>query len=242
MRRPLNAFALDDSMNTSRLLTLLVVFDLATKAAALWLLPDGRRVDQDALLQFVLSRNASGIGTWGKAAMTYSSLPETAGGAFGYVGLSIALITTSDWGRRRRRNLLVCVAAFAMPSALGVLLAPGLSQLPHETIVVVLRGAGVLFALTVWRLVPSGLWKLALTLLAAAALGNFLSLLYPPFQIIDFMYSSVADLTFRYGVFNLADLYIPVGWTILAVAACRGLVRSVSHSRHSDHNAQDEIV
>src|SRR6266567_5878202 len=223
-------------MTSSRLLALLVVLDVATKIAALWLLPDGRRVDHDALFQFVLSRNVSGIGTWGKAAMSYSSLSETAGGAFGYVGLSIALITTSDWTRRRWRNALVCVAAFALPATLGVALAPALSQLPHRTIVVVLRGAGVLFVLTVWRLVPNGLWKWALTLLAAAALGNFLSLLFPPFQIIDFMYSSMADLTFRYGVFNVADLYIPVGWALLAIAACRAVVRSIRH------NLPDEIV
>jgi len=50
------------------------------------------------------------------------------------------------------------------------------------------------------------------------------------------MYSSVADLTFRYGVFNVADLYIPVGWALLAIAACRAVVRSIRH------NLPDEIV
>ena len=228
-------------MTDLRFLVLLVAVDCASKLVALALLPEGHLVDHSAIFQFVLDRNEMGIGTWGKAAMRYSSPDRAVAGAFGYVGLTVGLIALRHWRQGRWRKVAVCVAAFALPAAIGMVVASSLANLPHSVNIVVLRGAGVLFTVAVWWLVPKGLWKFALTLLAAGALGNFLSLLYPPFQIVDFMYSSVAALTLRYGVFNVADLYIPVGWACLAIAAGRGIVRLFRDS-HGDHSHAPETV
>jgi lipoprotein signal peptidase len=229
-------------MNSARLLVLLVVLDFASKMVALWFLPEGGTIEEGALFQLVLSRNESGIGTWGKAVLSYSSLPEALAGAFAYTGLSVALVTLQDWQRRKRRNVLVCVGAFVLSQTLGTFLISALGSPPAAVSVALIRGAGVLLVLTVWRLVPRGLWRHALTLLAAAALGNFLSLLYPPFRIIDFMYSHLTYLAFRYAVFNVADLYIPVGWACLAIAAARAVVRSFRRGRGDHLDAQETVV
>jgi len=74
-----------------------------------------------------------------------------------------------------------------------------------------------------WWFLPKGLSKLGLTLLMAAAIGNFLSFLYPPFRIIDFIYLRLTAR--RYVVFNVADLYVPVGFGCLIVAAARFVLR-----------------
>jgi hypothetical protein len=166
-------------------------------------------------------------------------VPETLGVSFGYLGLVVALFTVRRWKQGRWRKALVCLAAFGVPAVLGVACTPALARLPDSFQIIALRGIGVLFAMAVWWLVPTGLWRFALTLLAAAGLGNLLSLLYPPFEIVDFMYSKVTASILHYGVFNLADLYIPVGWACLAVAAARSVLRWLRRSRVGQGDAPE---
>ena len=221
-----------------RLLLLLVAVDLASKLAALAFLPSGAPVNYDATFQFVLSPNLVGMGTWGKAAMRYSSPPDMMAGAVANIGLAISLMVVRTRHYKHWRKVAVCLGGLTVGAVLGMAMAPALLSLPAPLQVIVLRGAGVFAVVVIWRLVPRGVWKLSLTLLAAAAIGNALSLLYPPFMIVDFMYSRLAAMTLYYGVFNVADLYIPVGWALVAVAAIASIARAIRRSYSARHRAR----
>ena len=84
--------------------------------------------------------------------------------------------------------------------------------------VVLLRGSqGVLWWL-VWMTFQRPLWKVGALLFAAAATGNFLSFLYPPFGIVDFIWSPPLHRAIGLGVFNFADILWNFGIVVFAVA------------------------
>lgn len=58
------------------------------------------------------------------------------------------------------------------------------------------------------------LWALAL----ACGIGNALSLLYPPFKIVDFIQVEPATALFGTGIFNLADVYADAAKVLLLVS------------------------
>jgi lipoprotein signal peptidase len=101
------------------------------------------------------------------------------------------------------------------------------------SIVALLRSTGIVLIGMIWWVAPTGLIKLGLTLLMAAGIGNLLSLAYPPFQIVDFMYSRLTARLLGLGVFNIADLYIPVSYACLAVGLVQYAVRRSRNFRDS---------
>ena len=218
-------------MTPFRLLVLLVAVDFISKLVALVLLPEGRVVHLDALFQFALQKNETGLGTWARASRL--SVPDALAGVIGYLGLAFALIKT----RRRRlalwRRGVIAIAAYFVPALLALPAADALMKFSEPLGVAALRGAAIVLTGTIWWLAPAGLFKLGLTLLLAAGIGNFLSLLYPPFRIVDFIYSRLIASVLRYGVFNVADLYIPVGAACLPVAAFQYMVRRFRRFRDS---------
>jgi lipoprotein signal peptidase len=51
-----------------------------------------------------------------------------------------------------------------------------------------------------------------------------LSLLYPPFRIVDFMFSRVLHSTIGFGIFNFADVCYLAGYVAAAVALAAQIV------------------
>src|SRR5262249_4275127 len=84
--------------------------------------------------------------------------------------------------------------------------------------VIALRGAQAFLWCVVWVLVSSGLWKVGAVFFAAAGVGNFVSFLYPPYGVVDFMWSSLLNRAIGMGVFNAADVMwlLGIGAFILA--------------------------
>jgi len=184
-------------------------------------------VDWDAGFQVVLRVNESGSGTWSRAVQDKlgTSDAEMASSGAAWLALTVALIAVRRWSVRRRWKVLVCVGAFVLGTLGGEPFVPLLERLSLRELAILTRVVGALFVLTVWWLVPRGLWKTTLALFLATALGNLISLFYPPFGVVDFVYSRYLWASMRLGVFNVADACYQVGLAFLAWAILRAVVR-----------------
>jgi lipoprotein signal peptidase len=196
----------------------LVALDLATKALAFLFLQADQEVRSDAAIQFVLRVNRLGLGTWGRALLPPETAYKIVPAAFAYIALAALLIAARKKGWRRGRAILLCTLGFVFTYYCFAAVASSFQSWPHFLVLLMLRGSGAILLITAWALLLPGRWKLAFLLLSASAAGNFLSLLYPPFGIVDFVYSSVFQRVLHFGVFNLADVFYLGGVAMLIVA------------------------
>jgi hypothetical protein len=212
-------------VGTTRLLILLVAIDLIAKIAAFAFLPEAAPIDREASFQLVLSVNTSGLGTKARELMRDDTVHGFAATSMAFLALGLALVAVRGrpWGTWRKISF--CAGAFGLWVVIGALLEPQFARLPDAASLAIIRGALTLFTLAVWVVVPRGLWKLALTLAAAGAVGNLLSSVYPPFHVVDFMYSALANRVLGLGVFNFADLCIEAGRVCLVIALLDSIVR-----------------
>ena len=129
--------------------------------------------------------------------------------------------------RRTRRGFLfvifACLGASAIGSFLTDLLRSPLSGLSDAIAITCMRGAQAAFWTTALLLTTNRLWKLGFLLLSASAIGNFLSKLYPPFAIVDYLYSAPLSRVTHLGVINLADAMFLLAIPILALSAIGSL-------------------
>ncbi len=207
----------------SRVLATLVSADVLTKALASALLAPDMPVDTGAVLQLVLRTNSSGSGSWAHALGTASQPAQQVAGSMGWVAAAGFLLATRarPWSLLRRAALVVLV--IFVGSIISTPLLPYLTSLPAPWVVALARVGGAVGFTTLWWIVKPGLWKVALTLFSAAALGNLMGLIVPPNEVIDFIYSRPVSLVFHQGVVNLADLYYDAGLTCVAVIVVRWL-------------------
>lgn len=178
-------------------------------------------IDPSALLQLVLRPN-TGLGS------VLSRRYASQGGPAGLVGGSVGLIAASAWLIAKRHSTMT-LRRRALSTA-GVMLA---TFVPAQFIasrfdpvaVPVLRlllwpSLGC-FWMTLWILLPPGLWKVGVTLSAASVLANGLSAAVPPFGVVtDFIHSRV-----RSGTFNVADTYMFAARWLFGAAAVGSLAR-----------------
>ena len=208
----------------------LVIADALSKIMAVLLLPAGAPVRLDAALQLVLSLNDLGIGSWARTLADRSDgfewdLPK----AVALFALAGGVLLVRRFPHRRSTFFwfLVAIAIFALTSAVSVVLAEVAPSVSHRTAVLLTRAGQSVLWLTLWGISAAGVWRHACALMAASALGNFLSLGYPPYAIVDFVYSAVTRRIFGLGVFNLADVFHLIGLALLGVAIVRWGARRV---------------
>ena len=138
-------------MTPFRLLMLLVAVDFISKLAALILLPEGRILQRDALFQFALRRNETGVAGSARAAMAYFSLSESDAlvACIGYLGLALALIKI----RRRRLGLwrrgAIAIAAYFVPAMLALPAADALMKFSQPLTIAAARGAVIVLIGTI---------------------------------------------------------------------------------------------
>jgi lipoprotein signal peptidase len=97
---------------------------------------------------------------------------------------------------------------------------------------ITLHRVAVTFLLVVcWYVSTSSPWRPAFLFLAAGAAGNLLSLLLPPFAIVDFLYSKFVTATIGYQVFNVADMYYALGLAVFPAFVIRWIVRQARAAR-----------
>ena len=205
----------------------LVMLDQFAKVVAYATLPLNQLGDPGGLFRFELAINPTGIGTHARALLSEADVPNPAlFGALFNAGMVICLLTL---GRLKKltvwKVLLSCLALVC-----GLAIVSGFGLLPlvtPEHSVKLLRGAQAVLWCVVWFVVDASLWRLGAALFAAAALGNFFSFLYPPYAIVDFMWSSILRRALGLHVFNLADLMWLLGIAIFGVALVVSLARKV---------------
>jgi hypothetical protein len=206
----------------------LVIADALSKIMAVLLLPAGAPVRREAALQLVLSLNDLGLGSWARTLADRNDdfewdLPK----AVALFALAGAVLLVRRFPHRRSTFFwfLVAIAIFALTSAVSEVLAEIAPSVSHRTAVVLTRAGQSALWLTLWGISAAGMWRHAGALMAASALGNFLSLCYPPYAIVDFVYSAVTRRIFGLGVFNLADVFHLIGLGLLGVASVRWAAR-----------------
>jgi hypothetical protein len=216
-----------------RNLILLVAVDLASKALAYLALPMDREISFGSAFQLVLVLNRSGEGSWSGRLLRPAQLAQLPIIAAAYLSLSVAVFVVRRL-RPVRRPILTCAVAFIAPLLLGGLLPHGFAGVPRSTGVMFVRIAATsLFAIS-WWVSTTKTWGSVFLFLAAAGIGNLVSLALPPFAAIDFLYSSLLHASVGYGVFNLADMYYLVGLTLIPIFAVRWLLQQARAVRELD--------
>jgi hypothetical protein len=202
----------------------LIALDLIAKVSAYLLLPLNQPGDASDLFHFELAINPTGLGTTARALLADASRQNPIFfGALFCTGIAICLLTL-----KRLQKLTFWRVILSGIAIVGVLaLASGFKLLPAVTpehSVKLLRASQAVLWCVVSLLVSSTFWELGAIFFAAAAVGNFLSFLYPPYAIVDFMWSSILRRTLGTQVFNLADLMWLAGiacfcWALLLMVA-----------------------
>jgi lipoprotein signal peptidase len=209
------------------LLAGLVSFDLATKFLALGLLKQAQPVEGDSTIQLVLRTNELGLGSWTQNSSGGSTVADraTAGIAMGVLGVVLLWMRRLDWSRARK--IFVCAACYFFVFTIVGSWLSGVANLPLPLGVGLMRGGGATFFVCLWWMTSPGQWRLAITLLAAAGIGNFASIILPPHAVVDFIFSEPFERFLGWGVFNIADLYYLAGLVGLAIALGRAITSRV---------------
>ncbi|MDX2050783.1 MAG: signal peptidase II [Polyangiaceae bacterium] len=210
----------------------IVAVDQLLKRIALLILPEQEAVQGDAMLQFVLRLNSSGVGSWVSSAFPAETMDAITGDVGGIAGNALVALMLV-LAHRRKAHLfwgLLLGCALAVPLALALssiqstyALSPG----TLKSLLVAELWSSVALHVTLWILlkVKGSLWRFPVGFLAAAGASNSLDLLLPPHAVVDYIYSSLISGLFGFGVFNLADVAY-----LLAIGMCLILgLRTVHH-------------
>jgi hypothetical protein len=199
--------------------------DLATKALAFRLLPVESVVDERATVQLVLRTNATGVGSWAQAAYPDMTAVDRVAASFGVMAICAVLVAARRARRSKTATVLLCIFSYFATVLVCDLVLRAAGPLPSPLSTGLSRIGGVVLVLYLRSLTRSGVWRVATTLLAAAALGNFAGVLLPPHAVVDFVFSEPIFSLLGIGVFNLADVYYLVALPLLGFALLRAIVR-----------------
>jgi hypothetical protein len=208
-------------------LAALVALDLGTKFLALAVLSDETRVRPGAAFQFVLNLNKAGLGTWIATAATKAQATQLALAGFSAATLGLYLLAERHLARRGWsvwRRVLMGVGAFLIGRIVGALAVVSIGGVSLIVGVILTRLGGAALFMALWWRAREGMLQVSMTLFAAGALGNLLSLVLPPHAVVDFMYSAIIKALFRQEILNLADLYYDAAVLCLVAWFVRYLV------------------
>lgn len=212
----------------------LIFIDAATKISAYLLLPHGKSLLPTAPIQFALRINTLGLGS---AAQKMIS--------FGH-GLDIFLFT-SLFDFCLAAILVVLFYYRKLSFGIGILYAfllllvvliasyllPRFDITNIYELALTLRISQCLLWIVIWKVVSPSLWKWGLLFWASAAAGNLLSFFYPPYGVIDFLWSEPIHQIVGFGIFNLADVFWLVGFFFLVLAIMWSVISKLKNSMRS---------
>jgi len=210
------------------LLASLLVVDALTKVAAFTLLDHDGAVEVGGGLSLRLVLNEWGVmgGVQGIGAVA-ANPAYTFLLAAGLSLLAICVPLLSASGLAFGWRLLLGAIAFLIVSLFVEVLAKPLAgwNVGGEWVVPVLRASALLLAVALYVASRAGFPRLAFGLLAAGALGNTASRLYPPYEVVDFLMVPLAPFARLAGqevgedlhaILNVADLYVLAFPVVLA--------------------------
>jgi len=197
----------------------LVVADAGSKLLAHLLLQPNQEATASALLDLVLRVNPVGLGSSAQTLLAfsqgYSELGFVSCLCFGF-GALLLVLSYRQWLSARTVTLSLIgtlVFVLALAHAFPSIATGGLGS------IVVLRLSQCFLWVVIWTLSTARYWKVGALLFAAAGTGNFLSFLYPPYGVIDFLWSPFFNRAIGLGVFNLADMFWIAGIAVFFLAA-----------------------
>lgn len=222
--------------------------DLVSKFVALWSLPMGHPIQRDAVLQFVLRLNPTGLGSWAQRILAGQRPQMLLTSAAAFAGLTLALVAVRRMKLPLVAKIVSCFAAAAVPAFAVVPLALVSSPWSARSVLIVLGFSRVALLITVWVLLAPSLWKHAVGVLSATALGNLTGLLLPPYAIVNFMYSEPVHRFLGFGVFSVADVNYLMGLGLLLIAGGKAFLRLLTPAqrdgaqtgRTSDHEGPED--
>lgn len=201
----------------------MVLADACTKLVAFGLLPHEETV---RLLPGLRLRLA--INEWGVMGGVQGLGPVAARPAYtmllaaGLLVLAASILRLASTRRSFGRRVALGAAVFlgvAFAAEAGSEVLPAV-PFPADVVVTTIRVAALALALAFYAASRAAGARAAFTLLAAGAVANAASALYPPFSVVDFLVVPLAPLSFlmgrhgagfdasTVGVVNLADLYL----------------------------------
>ncbi|MBS0380667.1 MAG: hypothetical protein JSS29_19465 [Proteobacteria bacterium] len=201
----------------------LVVVDAIAKMVAYHSLPQNAPIDENCSLCLVLRLNNLGLGSAARLiahSQGFTSL--VAAGVFS-ASLAVALLMAATLrpltGRAVAFFLVVAISATTAASYLLPPIGYGLVWVAFT------RTAAVFLWVVIWLLSTSAVWRFGALLWAAAGLSNLLSFVYPPFRVVDYLWSAPLNRLTYIGVFNFADTLVLAGFLVFAAAAVMSAVR-----------------
>jgi|GEM_PF-2499087 len=205
----------------------IVTVDQLLKRCALLILPLQEPVQGDAMFQFVLRLNSTGVGSW--VARSFPEAVESIPGDAG--GIAVHAVATSMLvlAHRRRWHLfwgILLGLMLAAPIGAGLSAIQSALGLPPEIlrklfVAELWSSAGFLVTLWVLLTARGSLWRFPAGLVAASSVSNCLDLVVPPYAAVDYMYSRLSSDWLGLGVFNLADAAYVCGLGLCLLLAIR---------------------
>lgn len=219
-------------------LTMLVALDAFIKIAAYLFIKPHQIIGSSTNLQLMLRVNRTGVGSWGQSLYSGASALVYWRGAFAALAVAATLVAVRQTRRGALFVVFACFGASVAGSFGADLLSAPLGELSDSIAVTCMRGTQAAFWITAWSLTKSRPWKLGFLLVSASAVGNFLSRLYPPFSVVDYLYSAPLSRVTHMGVINLADAMFLLALPILTFSAVRSLWGH-AQLRHSRNNSDE---
>ena len=202
----------------------LLATDLISKLWAYGRLPPYQLVSDHASFQFVIRINRE-LGTGARFYISGQHEPEKilVQSTLYPALLGLYLIAVARARRLSPVSIALGIGGTAIIAALvgGWLTA---SSLPKSiSIFTAMRLSQAFCALVVWWLVDAPWWRVGALCLAAAAAGNALSRFYPPYGIVDFIWSAPINRFTGLGIFNFADVL----WIAAIATSLAALIRNL---------------
>jgi lipoprotein signal peptidase len=208
---------LKNSLLQFKILISLVAIDTVSKLMAFSFLPPNQIPNPSAVLQLVLTVNYVGIGTYGKNVIASGGNNMASLAPIFTLLLGVFLLIVGYWRRLSSVAVAFCIGMALLVSFIVLLVLPSSTQVFANSILP-LRAAQCFLWIVIWILVSHKIWKLGALLFVSAAIGNFLSSFYPPYYIVDFIWSAPFSRLTGMGIFNFADTFWDVGVIVFLFA------------------------
>jgi hypothetical protein len=218
------------AMRLASTLLALVAIDALVKIAAFRTLPTEQPIQQ-CLLCVVLRVNALSIGSAAQSVMASQGFRIfVASGVFSAV-LAVAFLIAATRGPLTKRSIALSVFAAMLAGGAFFAFLPSVGRFPSPATVAVARAGATSLWLVIGILATSPIWKVGALLWSAAGISNLLSLAYPPYHVVDYLWSTPLNRLIGIGVFNIADVFWLLGFIVFGIALIVGVVRRLGFGR-----------
>lgn len=201
----------------------LVTTDAVAKIVAFHTLPANAPLHQ-CLTCVVMRVNPLSLGSAAQSVIASQGFHVLVVSAVFSAVLAALLVALAARARLTKRTVALALLAALLSTGAFAVLSPSVSHVTYGATLAARAGAVSLW-LVIWALTSSPLWKTGALLFSAAGVSNLLSSAYPPYRVVDYLWSTPLNGVIGIGVFNLADVFWLLGFPIFASALIVSAVR-----------------